>query len=266
MVLKRAAKAFLARLWVVSLASLASLISLAPIKAVAQATPNPGYLIVVGKTTDRAKIATYAASLPAIYASLDGYYLAIGGVGRGVTWLEGPWTDRSVIFAKFPTRSGADAFWWGDAYRAAIRKRDNAGVFSVVAVEGTGPTPFEGAGTGYLIVMTGMAAKGATEQEASERATQSLIDGVKSSGGQLVNAPVMGAFTPMEGDTLFDRFVVAAWPSLAAREAYLASPQAGEAKSLRAAAGISAVAAVNGVPRSQAPTAVNQNPPPAPPR
>ena len=77
--------------------------------------PNPGYLLVVGKTTDRAKIGAYAASLPPIYASLDGYYLAIGASGRGVTWLEGPWTDRSVIFAKFPTRAGGDAFWWGEA-------------------------------------------------------------------------------------------------------------------------------------------------------
>ena len=219
--------------------------------------PNPGYLLVVGKTTDRAKIGAYAASLPPIYASLDGYYLAIGAPGRGVTWLEGPWTDRSVIFAKFPTRAGADAFWWGEAYRTAIRKRDNAGVFSVVAIEGTGPTPFEGAGAGFLIVMMGPTGKGAAEQEASDRAVSSLVDGVKRSGGQLVNAPGIGQFTPMEGDTVFDCFVVAVWPSLAARDTYLAGTDAAEAKRLRALAGISAVASANGVPRNQAPTAVS---------
>lgn len=227
--------------------------------AQAAPSPNPGYLVVVGKTTDRAKIATYAASLPPIYASLNGYYLAVGAAGRGISWIEGPWTDRSVIFAKFPTRAGADAFWWGDAYRTAIRKRDNAGVFSVVAIEGAGPTPFEGAGAGFLIVMTGSTSKGATEQDASERAVTSLVEGVKRSGGQLINAPGIGQFTPMEGDTVFDRFVVAAWPSLAARDAYLASADAAEAKRLRQLAGISAVAAANGVPRNQAPTAVNPN-------
>ena len=221
--------------------------------------PNPGYLVVVGKTTDRAKIATYAASLPPIYASLNGYYLAVGAPGRGITWLEGPWTDRSVIFAKFPTRAGADAFWWGEAYRNAIRKRDNAGVFSVVAIEGVGPTPFEGAGTGYLIVMTGSTDKGLGEQEASKRAAASLIEGVERSGGQLINAPGIGQFTPMEGDTVFDRVAVAAWPSVAARDAYLASADAAEAKRLRALAGISAVSAANGVPRNQAPTAVSPN-------
>jgi uncharacterized protein (DUF1330 family) len=232
---------------------------LAPNNSLAQTptNPNPGYLLVVGKTTDRAKIGAYAASLPPIYASLDGYYLAIGAPGRGVTWLEGPWTDRSVIFAKFPTRAGADAFWWGEAYRTAIRKRDNAGVFSVVAIEGTSPTPFEGAGAGFLIVMTGSIGKGADEQGASDRATASLVDGVNRSGGQLINSPGVGQFMSMEGDTVFDRFVVASWPSVAARDAYLASADAAEAKRLRQLAGISAVASANGVPRNQAPTAVS---------
>jgi uncharacterized protein (DUF1330 family) len=232
---------------------------LAPNNSLAQTptNPNPGYLLVVGKTTDRAKIGAYAASLPPIYASLDGYYLAIGAPGRGVSWLEGPWTDRSVIFAKFPTRAGADAFWWGEPYRTAIRKRDNAGVFSVVAIEGTSPTPFEGAGAGFLIVMTGSIGKGADEQGASDRATASLVDGVNRSGGQLINSPGIGQFTSMEGDTVFDRFVVASWPSVAARDAYLASADAAEAKRLRQLAGISAVASANGVPRNQAPTAVS---------
>ena len=35
--------------------------------------PLPGYLLVVGKTTDRVKIRGYAASLPPIYASHDAY-------------------------------------------------------------------------------------------------------------------------------------------------------------------------------------------------
>ncbi len=256
MVLKTATSALAFRVLALGMAISALFL---PRALVAQAapSPNPGYLVVVGKTTDRAKIASYAAQLPPIYARLDGYYLAVGAPGRGVTWLEGPWTDRSVIFAKFPTRAGADAFWWGEAYRTAIRKRDNAGVFSVVAIEGVGPTPFEGAGAGFLIVMTGTTGKGPAEQEASDRAAASLIEGVKRSGGQLVNSPGTGQFTPMEGDTVFDRFVVAAWPSLAARDAYLASADAAEAKRLRQLAGISAVASANGVPPNQAPTAVS---------
>ena len=114
MVHKVTASVFALRLLALGLSILGAL---APNISLAQTptNPNPGYLLVVGKTTDRAKIGAYAASLPPIYASLNGYYVAIGAPGRGVTWLEGPWTDRSVIFAKFPTRAGADAFWWGEA-------------------------------------------------------------------------------------------------------------------------------------------------------
>jgi len=220
------------------------------------ATPsNPGYLLVVGKSTDRAKIADYAATLPPIYANLNAHYLAIGGPGRGVTWLEGPWMDRTIIFGKFQNRSDVDTFWWGEPYRAAIRKRDNAGVFSVVALEGISPTAFEGAGVGFLIVMTGPSTNAPNQQAAGVKATQSLVEGVSRSGGRLLNDPASGTFTAMEGDTVFDRFIIAAWPTKAARDSYIASEDGQKARALRALAGISAVASADGVPRNQGPTA-----------
>jgi uncharacterized protein (DUF1330 family) len=220
----------------------------------------PGYLLVVGKTTDRAKIGGYAAALPPIYAQNDAYYLAIGGAGRGVTWLEGPWADRSIIFGKFPSRAQIDAFWWGDAYRAAIRRRDNAGVFSVVALTGTAPLMLEGVGTGYVIVMTGPRDTSANQARLSQEASLALRDGVLASGGTLLTSTEAGQFTSLEGDTLFDRFIIAAWPSLAARDAYLASRPAQRAARLRARLGTSAVASANGVPRTQAPPAATPTP------
>jgi uncharacterized protein (DUF1330 family) len=226
-------------------------------------TQLPGYLLVVGKTTDRAKIGGYAASLPPIYASNNAYYLAIGGAGRGVTWLEGPWQDRSIIFGKFPSRAGVDAFWWGDAYRAAIRKRDNAGVFSVVALQSSVATPFEGLGTGYLIVMTASRDTSPTQIALSERAAVSLEAGVVSNGGVMLTSNRAGDFTSMEGDTVFDRFTIAAWPTLAAREAYLASPAAHRAAQLRQRLGLSVVASANGVPKTQAPPAATASTAPA---
>jgi uncharacterized protein (DUF1330 family) len=221
----------------------------------AQAQP-PGYLLVVGKTTDRAKVGAYAAALPPIYAQNDAYYLAIGGAGRGETWLEGPWADRSIIFGKFPSRAQIDAFWWGDAYRAAIRKRDNAGAFSVVALTGTTPFMLEGTGTGYFIVMTGPRDASATQARLSQAASVALLDGVLASGGTLLTSTEAGQFTSLEGDTVFDRFTIAVWPSLGARDAYLASRPARRAARLRARLGTSAVASANGVPRTQAPPAV----------
>jgi uncharacterized protein (DUF1330 family) len=219
----------------------------------------PGYLIVVGKTTDRAKIGAYAAALPPIYASHNAYYAAIGGAGRGVTWLEGPWQDRSLIFARFPSRSEIDAFWWGEPYRAAIRKRDNAGVFSVLALSGDVPFEAEGAGKGYLIVMT--ATKDASEQQAqrSANAAAELIRTVTSSGGLILAAKDKTQFTALEGDTLFDRVVIAAWPSLAARDTYLASGDWRRTNARRGQLGLSVVISANGVPRNQAPPAAMPN-------
>jgi uncharacterized protein (DUF1330 family) len=213
----------------------------------------PAYLLVVGKASDRTKIGSYAGALPPIYASNRAHYLAIGGAGRGVTWLEGPWRDRSIILGKFPSRSQIDSFWWGDAYRAAIRKRDNAGVFSVVALDGIAPLSFEGPDTGFLIVMTAPRNSNASQVALSQRAAISLKEGVQRSGGQMMTSVDLGRFTSMEGDSVFDRFIVAAWPTLAARDAYLASSQGRQAARLRRGLGLSAVAIANGVARTQAP-------------
>lgn len=231
-------------------------------KAAAQEVDKPGFLIVVGKTTDRAKIGGYAGALPPIYAANNAYYLAIGGAGRGVRWLEGPWTDRSLILAKFPSRAGVDAFWWGEAYRSAIRKRDNAGVFSVVAQEGVGPLPFEGSDTGYLIVMTSLRDGSPAQARLSARAAQALQTGAERSGGVLLTANSPSGFVAMEGDSPFERVTVIAWPTKAAREAYLGSGAARNAASLRARLGLSAVAAADGVPRNQAPPAATPAPVP----
>ncbi len=245
---------------------ISTLLAFAPLEATlanaqtTQTPPNqssalPGYLLVVGRTTDRAKIGGYAAALPPIYASHNAYYLAIGGAGRGVNWLEGPWQDRSVIFGKFPSRGEVDNFWWGDAYRAAIRKRDNAGIFSVVALQGTVPLQFEGAGTGYLIVMTAPRDTSPQQAKLSLDAASELRTGVLASGGQVLTSIEAGAFTSMEGDTVFDRFIIAAWPSHAARDTYLGGREARHTAHLRRRLGLSVVAGANGVPRNQAPPA-----------
>lgn len=217
--------------------------------------PLPGYLLVVGKTTDRAKIGAYATALPPIYASHDAYYLTIGTAGRGVTWLEGPWQDRSIILAKFPSRAHIDAFWWGEAYRIAIKKRDNAGVFSVAALEAATPLRFEGLGMGLLIVMTAPRDRSASQLALSLRAASALRQGVERSGGHLLTSNEAGHYTSMEGDTVFDRFTVAVWSTRAARDAYLTSSVGRNTARLRRKLGLSAVASADGVPRTQAPPA-----------
>lgn len=230
-----------------------SALSLANAQTPDDAAPcaRPAYVLVVGATRDRAKMAAYASTLPPIYATLDAYYLAIGATGRGVTWLEGPWGDRSLVLVRFPCRASVETFWWGEPYRAAIRKRDNAGAFSVVAFDGAGPTPFQGADTGFLIVMT---TKGDGARDA--RAAIALSESIAASGGAMLNSGALQDFTALEGDSVFNRITVAVWATKAARDAYLASAPARRAARLRREAGFSVVAAADGVPRSQPPTAV----------
>jgi len=246
---------------VFSLAALA-LSCLMSASAQAEALPierEPGYLLVVGQASDRAKIGVYAAALPPIYASHNAYYLAVGGAGRGVTWLEGPWRDRSVVFGKFPSRAEVDAFWWGPSYREVIKKRDNAGVFSVVALEGAGNLGSEGADAAFLIVMTASRDSSVASQSASSRAASALNTGVLRSGGQMLVSNKQRAFTSLEGDTVFDHIAIASWPNVAAREAYLASSPARRTARLRATLGLSVVASANGVAR--APTPASRAPP-----
>lgn len=254
------------RRWLVSLACLLPTLGAAQTTVVQPAAA--GYLLVVGKTTDRAKIGVYAASLPPIYASNSGRYLAVGRAGLGVTWLEGPWQDRSVILAKFPSRGQVDGFWWGNAYRAAISKRDNAGVFSVVAFEGRPQLASEASMGSFLIVMTARRDTSANQTRLSSQAGLSLEQGVMASGGVLLTSQDSAAFTPMEGDSVFDRITVAAWQTTAARDAYLASTQGRVARQLRARLGLSAVATANGM--VSAPVASPQlpegSPLPTPPR
>jgi uncharacterized protein (DUF1330 family) len=108
----------------------------APTPAPAPDAPRAGYLFVMGTTTDAEKIGTYARTLPAIYEKYQGYYIASGGVGRGVTVLEGTYPDKSLVIAKFPTVDGPNAFWWSPEYRASVEIRKGAGTFNVLKLKG----------------------------------------------------------------------------------------------------------------------------------
>jgi uncharacterized protein (DUF1330 family) len=223
---------------------------LAALPASAQ-SPSPGYLVVVGQSSDREKMGRYASALPPIYAKHEGYYLGIGGPGRGVTWLDGPWANRSLVLGRFPSRAEVDQFWWDEDYRQATRLRDAAGVFSVLAAEGAGETPFQGPEAGFLVVM--LSSKSAEDsQDAAERFTSAVTE----SGG-VVMTPTGAPPSPLEGDTVFDRLWIAAWPSKAARAAFLESRSGQAARRAWNKAGFAAAATIDGVPRAQRPPAAS---------
>lgn len=212
---------------------------------------RPGYLLVMGRSFDPARVRQYGAALPPVYASAGGYYLGIGGQGRGVDWIAGPWRDRSLVLAVFPDRAAVETFWWSPAYRAAVPLRDRAGVFTVSALEGQGPVPHQGAGSAYLVTLM---ASG-TDARRAEAAAAAYRTAVARSGGTLMTSTDAGAPLPLEGDSAFDRVWIAGWADAAGRSGFLASAAARSARRLREAAGFSVEATLNGIARPPAQTA-----------
>jgi uncharacterized protein (DUF1330 family) len=96
----------------------------------------PGYLLVLGHSLDMAKMAAYGAALPPIYKTYGGFYLGIGGPGRGVELLEGGWFDHSMVLARFAAKADVSKFWWSPEYTQAKALRKEAGTFNVFAMAG----------------------------------------------------------------------------------------------------------------------------------
>jgi uncharacterized protein (DUF1330 family) len=227
---------------------------------------NPGLLLVYGRSTDAARMRQYAMALPPIYAAHDGYYLGIGGQGRGVNWIEGgpSWQTRSLVLAHFPSLARVQEFWWSEPYRAAVRLRERAGVFSVQGLDATGPVVNQGAGAAYLVMLLATA-----DARRADVAATALGAAVAASGGAMLTGTQTGtgaaAPVALEGDLPFDRVWIASWPDAAARERFLTSRAGRTAARLRAAAGMTVAATLDGVARAQRPPAASPRPSPQPP-
>jgi uncharacterized protein (DUF1330 family) len=208
---------------------------------------GPGYLVVIGKGTDRERMMAYSRALPPVYAKAGGRYLAIGGPGRGVEWLAGPWRDRSLVLARFDGVPQVLAFWWGDDYREAVRLRERAGQFTVVAVPGAADDAARVAPASAVYLVEATVTRDADAYAAYRRAFETLLT---AHGGHLLAPGAVGAYTALEGDPLYDRIALAMLPSRAALDAMLADARAAELTALRERAGLSqlAVAAAAAAP------------------
>ncbi|MCB2109365.1 MAG: DUF1330 domain-containing protein, partial [Rhodobacteraceae bacterium] len=102
---------------------------------------TPGYLLVLGHSLDREKMAAYSAALPPIYKKYGGFYIGIGGPGRGVELLEGAWFDHSMVLARFGAAADVLKFWHSPEYAEAKKIREGAGTFNVFCIKGNGTEP-----------------------------------------------------------------------------------------------------------------------------
>ena len=96
----------------------------------------PGYLLVLGHSLVPEKMAKYSAALPPIYDKFGGFYLGIGGPGRGVEHLEGPWFDHSIVLGRFKAPEDVRKFWYSQEYEQAKKLRKDGGEFNVFKIEG----------------------------------------------------------------------------------------------------------------------------------
>jgi uncharacterized protein (DUF1330 family) len=186
-------------------------------EVVAHVTPveqSPGYLLVLGRSTDRAKIIQYSTTLPPIYAATGGRYIGIGRPGGGVTCVYGLCEGRSAVVARWEDEKSVSAFWWSDAYRQAVKLRDNAGAFTVVGLKGVANV--EPYASGALLVAT---LSGAAEPTS----LAAWLASAAESGARLLTAPQTSVLTPLEGDALYNRVAMLSFASKEVRDKFAAA-------------------------------------------
>ncbi len=118
--------------WIAAVLCAALSATMAPAVEESGSCDAPVLMTVLGQTTDRAKLAAYAAKLrdSGIYAAHDGWYLA---AGRPLDIFEGRYPDnQSLVLARFPCLAAARAFWYSDLYQKEIMPlRAGGGDFQV---------------------------------------------------------------------------------------------------------------------------------------
>lgn len=203
---------------------------------------RPGYLLVMGTATDTQALGRYARTLPPIYQKFGGVYLAAGGVGRGLTVLEGEFDAQSIIFARFPTPAGPNEFWWSSEYRASVEIRKGAGTFNVVKL--TGLPDDDDAIQGkpaYLISIAEIIDRANLKPYAA-----SALPLVRAAGARFVSAGSRKDIELLEGNFGDLNVTVLQFPSMAALRLFYDDPAYQKIIPIRQSAGRYTVLAVDG--------------------
>jgi uncharacterized protein (DUF1330 family) len=93
----------------------------------------PAYLIVDAAVTDPEQYEQYKAASPGAIAAGGGRFLVRGGE---LAVLEGDWSPTRVVVVEFENLEAAKAFYESPEYQAAIKLREGAAEFNMIAVEG----------------------------------------------------------------------------------------------------------------------------------
>ena len=228
----------------------ALLVTASPAQAQPVATtepPRPGYLLVMGTSTDAAAMGRYARTLPPIYDQYGGYYLAAGGLGRGLKVLEGDFKAQSVILAKFPKGDGPNEFWWSPEYRSSVEIRRGAGAFDVIKLRGLpGDTDRPAGQPAYLISIAAIRDRSKLQPYAAV-----AMPLVRAAGARFISTGGRKDIELLEGDFGNLSVTVLQFPSMAALEKFYSDPAYQKVIPVRQSAGEYVVLAIDGfVPRN----------------
>jgi len=191
----------------------------------AQTTPpadnRAGYMIVMGTGTNPDAMSKYGKMLPAIYQKFGGYYLGVGGTGRGVTVLEGAYDQKSFLLARFPALDGPNSFWWSPEYRAAVEVRKGAGTFNVIKLKGRGPD--EGKPTTKVAYLVGIA----EVRDPAKVTEYGKIAGplVSAAGGKVIAGGTRKDIELLEGEFGAKQVTIVQFPSVEALRKFYNSPE-----------------------------------------
>ncbi len=189
----------------------------------ARSQDNPGFLFVNATVTDAEKLGVYGRALPAVYAKYEGEYRIFGGIGRGITVLEGSAKHESVIFAEFNSLDDVEAFWWSDEYRKVFPLREGAGQFDVIGIEGTGLEPYEardGVQPAYVFTFIKV-----TDRDKAMAYVEATTDLTQNAPGRVIALARPDDYKVLEGPAPDFTIEISSWPSVSAFEDYLSDPK-----------------------------------------
>ncbi len=169
----------------------------------------PGYLLVLGHSLDPEKMARYSAALPPIYKKYGGYYLGIGGPGRGVEHLEGPWLDHSMVLARFDATEDITKFWYSPEYEDAKKLRKDGGTFNVFILQGNDNEAPDGEPAFLISVYRVL------DEEAYTPLAQAEEDKLTQRGIPYIAKATYDEAERLEGDLIDHDFSIAAFPTQA---------------------------------------------------
>lgn len=95
--------------------------------------PTGALMVIVGRDYESGALATYARSLPPIYAKYGGKYV---GFSTTAEKLEGGEGVKVVIISKWQSVEEAQTFWDSPEYTEAKKLREGLGKFDVLLLPG----------------------------------------------------------------------------------------------------------------------------------